>query len=300
MHVCNLCDATFTRASNLKRHEKSRTRGRASSFIRNVHNNDGTRINGVMDYTSDDQSIDQEIASSVADNDTNCFEMDTYIGETISSETTSDEEEETNKFEVDNDELDNNCLWEKLFILCFGKKHRPLTMLSHYIQMNIESEYDSLFSDIIKDAMTLVLRNVSLHDSIEHSLSKNKELILDALNECDKNNEPFWCRLAEEGGKVNCKWLTGDICYCKDCDGTNILNTVRVLSTLLIAMRTNKLMRQIEEDVLEMNEKLYCSVDRVVKKYQKDIVVRFQDAKKSFMLRTGILNSFFDCYISNT
>ena len=100
---CGYCDKVYTNRHNLSRHKK-------------MHSNVKLRGDGiVMDYTSGARNysklIDQEVASSVADNDfTNCLQMDpVYADEaTNSSEATTDDDEETNSSEADEDEESNS------------------------------------------------------------------------------------------------------------------------------------------------------------------------------------------------
>ena len=110
------------------------------------------------------------------------------------------------------------------------------------------------------------------------------------MNNCKEDS--IWCNIAELRGKLNCQWLSGRRCHCRDCDGTNILDIVRILTRLFIAMRTDKLIRQIEEDVLKMSGKLDRAVGRVVKKYRKDIIVKLKDAKKIINASNGNIIQF--------
>ncbi len=138
-----------------------------------------------MNYTPETANrskvIDQEVTSSIADNDVaNFSEMDPdYNDEEINS-SEADEDEETNSSETDGDEEDNNELinnlaWERLAILCFGQKLRPLVMLQEFIKMYIESKSDPLFSDIINDALAIALQRTPLYVGIEYSLTKHKK-----------------------------------------------------------------------------------------------------------------------------
>ncbi len=59
-------------------------------------------------------------------------------------------------------------------------------------------------------------------------------------------------------------------------------------------MRTNKIIQQIETDVENLSKimDLDDAISLAVKKYEKDIIARFKDAKKSLMFVTGIKNDF--------
>ncbi len=88
--------------------------------------------------------------------------------------------------------------------------------------------------NIINDALTMVLKDIPLQDSIELSLGKNKESITVDVN--NFNEDSIWCNINELTGKINCQWLSGEVCHCQD--SSCILDTVRNFTKLFIAMRT--------------------------------------------------------------
>ena len=67
------------------------------------------------------------------------------------------------------------------------------------------------------------------------------------------------------------------MCHCRECNGTSILDTIRIFIKLFIAMRADEIIQQIELDVLRINEKLSLdhAIDRAVKKYRKYISCGF-------------------------
>lgn len=295
IHTCTWCGKNLSNYFSIWRHKKicnvdsnklsriadtcDRRAGskRSMEFVKFSNDNSKTGKVGsgiIVNYTpgaaNRSKIIDQEATSSIADNDVaNCFEMDPdYTDEEANS--SEAEDEETNSSEADGDEEDNDEMinywaWERIAILCFRQKLRPLVTLQECIKMYIESKCDPLFSDIINYALAIALQRTPLHDGIDYSLSKHKESITLAVNNCNKRS--IWCNIGELRGKFNCQWLSGEVCHCRDCDGTNILYTARVLTRLFIAMRADKLIRQIEEDVLKMNGKL----DRAVVEWLRNI-----------------------------
>ncbi len=56
------------------------------------------------------------------------------------------------------------------------------------------------------------------------------------------------CRIEELSGKLNCQLLSGEVCHCKGCGGSCILDTVKLFTKLFLAMRTGELILQIETE----------------------------------------------------
>ena len=152
-----------------------------------------------------------------------------------------------------------------------------------YILSYIESESDKLFQNIMSDIVNAELRGIPHRDVIEYAVNKNEGMIIAAVNKCKENSgdASLWCRLADMGGKWNCQWFTGKACYCGDCDGASILKTIRVVIKLFIAMREDGFIQQIEMDVVEMGEEMVLedAIDQTVTRYEKDTLVKFQDAE---------------------
>ena len=212
-----------------------------------------------------------------------------------SSSSSEDPIEEEEKSEASCSETDQDWLWEKLVILCYNQEEKPLDMLKGYIRLHIDSESDRLFKDIMSDVMDAELRDIPRQEAIEYALKMNEDSILACVAECEESNDDdddssdaeeedsFWCRMAEMGGGWDCQWFTGEPCHCERCDGVSVMDTIRVIIKLFLAMQEDDLMQRIEADIEDTSEEmtLIFGTNRTVEKYGKNILAKFGDARKT-------------------
>ena len=205
------------------------------------------------------------------------------------------DEDSTN--DTDEDSSKDDCLWERLAILCFSCENlKLLEIFKGYMMLFIKSEDDELFQKIIGDIAEIESMGVKRQDSIIYALRKNKESIVAFVNSCKDDGEvSFWCELSELGGTWDCQWFTGNECTCINCGGVSIIKMTDIYIKLFLGMRDDDLIQQIQSNIDANDEEIELDdkIDKAVDAYKKDILARLYDAKKKLDVHHWNYSSFF-------
>ena len=197
---------------------------------------------------------------------------------------------------IDEDSSKDDCLWERLAILCFScEKLKLLEIFKGYMLLFVKSEDDELFQNIISDIAETESMGMKRQDSIIYVLRKNKESIVAVVNSCKDDGGSFWCALKELGGSWDCHWFTGNECTCINCGGVSIIKITELYIKLFLGMREDELIQQIQSDI-DVNDKdieLDDVIDKAVDTYEKDILKKLYDAKMKLDACHWNYSSFF-------
>ena len=196
----------------------------------------------------------------------------------------------------DEDSSKDDCLWERLAILCFSCENLELLeIFKGYMLLFVKSENDELFQNIISDIAETESLGMKRQNSIIYALRKNKESIVEVVNSCKDDGGSFWCALKELGGSWDCHWFTGNECTCINCGGVSIIKITELYIKLFLGMQEDDLIQQIQSDI-DVNDKdneLDDVIDKAVDTYEKDILKKLYDAKMKLDVSHWNYSSFF-------
>ena len=218
--------------------------------------------------------------------------LDDTTSEVSESDDTAEESGNSSDSEIEFEETDgvgcsradhseNNWLWERLAIICFTAS-KPLDVFKDYILQFIKSESDTLFNQIMYNAMHARMRDEPLQDAIDYALSKDEKSIIASVNK-GKTEKSFWSEVSALGSERDCQWFTGKPCHCTECGGVGILKITELDVKIFMGMREDDLIGEIVRDIddeVEEEKDLKDEVDRAVDRYKKDVLDKLYDAKK--------------------
>ena len=183
---------------------------------------------------------------------------------------------------TDCDELDDDkWLWEQVVML--DNTDDILDNLKGWIYLYMQK--DEMFQKIMDDIKWAERKQFSTAESIEYSLTKNKDSIIKKVANCRQTgDDEFWCQLAARKRPPSCEWFTGDSCNCENCNGSNyILKTVRRFSGIFYGMQHDGLMQEIIKEVGEkMGEDVTfdAAAEKVLQRHKDDILEKYRGAKE--------------------
>ena len=176
--------------------------------------------------------------------------------------------------ESEGSDLDtDDALWRTLIKFASNINETVVDSLASMFYLYKSSDGE-LFQKILQD---VEYAKKSLHfaesKAIKYALRKNKDLILEMMNNCDKHRgNDLWCSLLDT--KPGCRVLTGENCAC--CDGYGVLDRLRPTLEIYYGMRHDDLMQNIDRDVdariVNNKETLKEAIRHVFVQYREKIL----------------------------
>ena len=176
-----------------------------------------------------------------------------------------------------------------MILSCRDDGCSSLDLLKMYIRLHIDSQSNTLFESIMNDINMLREKyNIPLQKAIHIAVKMHEKSIIDAVDKCSENDDDsddwFWCGLAEQGGNLNCYWMSGESCDCTECNGMSMLDTTSFFIKLFIDMGKDGLIEKIESDIDKIDSdeiSLNDAIDQVVKTHKNEILIAFREARKT-------------------
>ena len=153
----------------------------------------------------------------------------------------------------------------------------------------------ALAAAILKHKLSIILKvnrcKLHIEDGDDREISPKKRKLSvsdDEDDDTDDDNDDatsnndngleIWCEFSRKPVKPWCKWFTGKTCSCENCKSTSILRMVAWFAYLFHLIEEDNLALEISEK-LEKCQDLYDELIPTVKKYRKDILVKYANVK---------------------
>lgn len=284
-HPCQSCGKTLSSYKSLWRHKKSckhSGHGLTSSINKHASSDkfSGKRneelekfehkIDDDAENVLEDLIIEADGHQSTGTSEPNNYSEDESMESNESDDSGNNEaSDESEGSDVDTDDA----LWRTLIKLAYNVNENVVVSLQGIYYL-YKSNDGKLFQQMLQD---VEYAKMSLHYSeskaIMYGLQKNKDSILEMMNNCDKHRgNDVWCSLLTT--KPSCRVLTGEKCAC--CGGYDVLDRVRFVLEIYYGIKHNDLMQKIDTDVDarigDNKETLAEAIKHVFDQYREEIL----------------------------
>ncbi len=280
-HPCQSCGKTLSSYKSLWRHRKNckhtghglTSNQHASSDKFSAKRNEelekvGHEVDDDAEKVLEDLIIDTDRHQSTETSESNDENSEDESMESNESDDNEDSDESEGS-DVDTDDA----LWRSLIKISSNINETVFNTLASTFYLYKSSDGE-LFQKILRD---VEYAKNSLYfaesKSINYALRKNKDSILEMMNNCDKHRgNDLWCSLLDT--KPGCRVLTGENCAC--CDGYGVLDRLRPILEIYYGMRHDDLMQNIDKAVdariINNKETLKEAIGNVFAQYKEKIL----------------------------